>query len=51
MYCHSVSYQSMRRWQRRGVKPLGQCCLIRQDGHQTAREGGDCQHRGGRELG
>jgi len=34
----TCSYESVRRWQRRGAKPLGQCSLY-------------CQHHGGQELG
>jgi len=34
----TCSYESVRRWQQRGAKPLGQCSL-------------DCQHHGGQELG
>jgi len=32
-------------------KQSGQCSLIRKDGRQPVRRGGDSQHQGGRELG
>ena len=47
----SVSYRSMRGWQRSGVKPPGQWNLTPRSGDQAARGGRDCQHQGGRELG
>jgi hypothetical protein len=48
----SVSYRSMREGQLSGVKPSGQCILaLFESGNQVARRGGNCQHRGGWELG
>jgi hypothetical protein len=41
----------MRRRQRWGVKPLGQCNLTRKSGCQIARGRSDCQYQGGQVLG
>ena len=46
-----VSYRSMRRWQRRGVKPAGQRSLSLRAGSVGASRNCDCEQQRGREPG
>jgi hypothetical protein len=44
-------YRGVRPERSGGAKPSEQCSLTREGGNLIVREGCDCQHRGGRELG